>query len=180
MTLKTIKNSLARLLVATALLPATVAQAQLLIEHPPKQPAAAAKVPVISQQQFKQLLSRRSDTTYVVNMWATWCGPCVKELPHFEELHRQGQKVKVLLVSTDAVKDMDKVVRLLANKGITAQAMVLQDAVKQTEWMGWMDKNWQGEIPATLVYHGSGGPKTFHAGGLTGAELQQLVAKARQ
>ena len=69
-------------------------------------PAAAAPVEVQVLERFEQLepyLRRSSDTLYVVNFWATWCKPCVAELPHFEELYEKykDQKVKVLLVSLD-------------------------------------------------------------------------------
>ena len=53
--------------------------------------------------QLEQLLNKQTDSIYVVNFWATWCAPCIKELPHFEAIGAKykNQKVKILLVSLD-------------------------------------------------------------------------------
>ena len=48
----------------------------------------------------KEILSDKN-TIYVVNFWATWCAPCVKELPYFEQLNSENKNVKVVLVSLD-------------------------------------------------------------------------------
>ena len=55
-------------------------------------------------------MARPTDTTYVVNFWATWCGPCVKELPNFEQVRaaNASKKVKVLLVSLDYARSLTK------------------------------------------------------------------------
>ena len=60
-------------------------------------------------EDFAPLLELNNDTVYVINFWATWCGPCVEEMPYFEQLHaRMAEKpVKVLLVSMDFKKDLD-------------------------------------------------------------------------
>ena len=76
-------------------------------------PAFAQRVAVIKFPELQKRLARPTDTTYVVNFWATWCGPCVKELPNFEQLRvaNAGQKVKVLLVSLDYASQLDKKVK---------------------------------------------------------------------
>src|SRR6476469_2154954 len=76
-------------------------------------PGRAQRVAVIKFADLQQRLSRQNDTTYVVNFWATWCAPCIKELPLFEQLGtaQAGKKVKVLLVSLDYASQLDKKVR---------------------------------------------------------------------
>src|SRR5690606_37914073 len=58
---------------------------------------------VLNYDQLKPYLSEDNDTTYVVNFWATWCVPCVGELPYFQNLERQmeGKPFRLLLVSLD-------------------------------------------------------------------------------
>src|SRR5690606_4517140 len=60
-------------------------------------------IPILNFEEASKLWETPSDTTYVVNFWATWCGPCIKELPHFEKLRSEyaNQNVKVILVSLD-------------------------------------------------------------------------------
>ena len=65
--------------------------------------AASQIAEVIKLDNLKQMLSAESDTIYVINFWATWCKPCVKEMPYFEKLGANfaDKKLKVILISLD-------------------------------------------------------------------------------
>src|SRR5215217_6535032 len=65
-------------------------------------PSDAQQIPAYTAGKLMQRLNNK-DTTYIVNFWATWCGPCVKELPQFDKLHQmyQGKPVKVIMASFD-------------------------------------------------------------------------------
>ena len=101
----------------------------------------------------KEILQPNSnDTTYVVNFWATWCIPCVKELPYFEELSLKykNQKLKVILVSLDFEENLKtKVIPFLDKKGIKNKVVLLADS-KTNSWIDRVDKNWSGAVPITL------------------------------
>ena len=102
-------------------------------------------------------LSRTSDTIYVINFWATWCGPCRRELPVFEKIHQQydGQKVKVLLVSLDFPQTLNTSLKsYLKSNNITARVLLL-NAPDSNSWIDKVDPSWTGSLPATLVYKGS-------------------------
>lgn len=93
------------------------------------------------------------NTTYVVNFWATWCAPCVKELPYFEKLNSDNNKVKVVLVSLDFKKQLEtKLIPFLKKKAIKSQVVLLTDKDYNT-WLPMVDKSWSGSIPATLIIH---------------------------
>jgi len=101
-------------------------------------------------------LSRTSDTIYVINFWATWCGPCRRELPVFEKIHQQydGQKVKVLLVSLDFPQTLNTSLKsYLKSNNITARVLLL-NAPDSNSWIDKVDPSWTGSLPATLVYKG--------------------------
>ncbi len=105
---------------------------------------------------FEHILHQDNDTTYVINFWATWCGPCVKELPYFEELHQKtkDQKLKVILVSLDFKKQIEKkFVPFLKENKIASQVVLLLDS-KEQEWIDKVDERWSGAIPITIVYRG--------------------------
>ena len=102
------------------------------------------------------VLSRNSnDTTYVINFWATWCSPCVKEIDFFEEVHTsfEDSKVKVILVSLDFPNQVEqRLIPFLEAREITAQVMLMTD-LNYNSWIERVDKSWSGAIPATLIFN---------------------------
>lgn len=110
----------------------------------------------IDAEQLVYLTHQSNDTTYVINFWATWCSPCVKEIAYFEQLHRdQGhEKLKVILVSLDFMNQLERrVVPFLEEKGISAQVNIMTDT-DYNAWIDRVDPSWSGAIPATLIYRG--------------------------
>jgi thiol-disulfide isomerase/thioredoxin len=102
---------------------------------------------------FAPLLEVQNDTLYVFNFWATWCAPCVEEMPWFEELHEKtaGKKVKVYLVSLDFRKDLDRKLRpFLAERKLQSTVLMLADG-RYNEWIDRVSPEWSGAIPATLL-----------------------------
>ncbi|MCF6132575.1 TlpA disulfide reductase family protein [Flavobacterium wongokense] len=102
---------------------------------------------------FEKAIIKNDGNVYVVNFWATWCGPCVKELPYFEKLHQENKNVKVLLVSLDSPKDAKKLQSFIQKKKITAQVIALFDK-DYNSWLDKIDKGWSGSIPATYIFSG--------------------------
>jgi thiol-disulfide isomerase/thioredoxin len=101
-------------------------------------------------------LITESDTTYVINFWATWCKPCVAELPYFEELNASedfDKPMKVILISLDDKKVLNrKVIPLLEKKNIRSEVWLLDDA-KYNDWIDKVSTDWSGAIPATLIFN---------------------------
>jgi thiol-disulfide isomerase/thioredoxin len=105
-----------------------------------------------------QLLERMGapDTIYVINFWATWCKPCVQELPAFDSLNYQSRstKVKVLLVSLDFSEDIEKKVKpFLLKAGIETECVLL-DEINGNDFVEKISPLWSGAIPATLIKSG--------------------------
>ena len=112
-------------------------------------------VKVYSYKELKPLLEQKGDKVYVVNFWATWCAPCVKELPAFEKLKSvyAANGVEVLLVSLDFPKQINKrVIPFIAKKNLQSK-VVLLDNGKDDSWLKSIDSSWSGAIPATLIYN---------------------------
>lgn len=104
---------------------------------------------------FEKAIIKNNDKVYVVNFWATWCAPCVKELPYFEKLHQENKNVIVILASLDSKKDIEKkLIPFIKRKKITAQVVSLNDKDYNT-WLPKIDQNWSGSIPATFIFSGN-------------------------
>ncbi|MGX7668438.1 TlpA family protein disulfide reductase [Flavobacterium pedocola] len=104
---------------------------------------------------FEPFLHQNDDVTYVVNFWATWCLPCVKELPYFEQLNEKykNQKVKVILVSMDLPKKVETSLLPFMKKRKLQSEVVHLDDPDANAWIEKVDKNWSGAIPATVIYN---------------------------
>jgi thiol-disulfide isomerase/thioredoxin len=108
----------------------------------------------VDYAEFEQdyLLNKSNDTTYVINFWATWCRPCVQELPYFEQLAKDSmdQPLKLVLVSLDFDDKVETVKALLAKREIESKAVILADPQADV-WIDKVDSTWTGAIPATMV-----------------------------
>ena len=116
-------------------------------------PSFAQQVPVLKFTQLQQRLARPSDTTFVVNFWATWCAPCIKELPNFEQLRaaNTGKKVKVLLVSLDYASQLDSKVKPFVKKRGLKSEVVLLNETDPNDYIDKVDAKWSGALPFTLI-----------------------------
>ncbi|WP_226064604.1 TlpA family protein disulfide reductase [Kaistella polysaccharea] len=116
------------------------------------------KVEWTPEETSKMLGNQNNDTLYVTNFFATWCGPCVKEIPHFKAkmAEMKGQKVKFTFVSLDERSDWDEVVPKFVEKFDLSPNVVLLDGSKLTpEFFPKNFKKWDGgAIPFTLIRKG--------------------------
>lgn len=139
--------------------------------------AQAQQVQVIKLPELQKRLARPSDTTYVVNFWATWCGPCVKELPHFDKLTTtyKGQKVKVLLVSMDYASQLDKKVKPFVTKNALKSEVVLLNETDPNLYLAKIDPKWTGSLPFTLLLNNARHKRQTFEQEFTPEELQKQL-----
>jgi thiol-disulfide isomerase/thioredoxin len=100
------------------------------------------------------IFSFNTDTTYVINFWATWCKPCVEELPYFEEITKdyKEKKVQVILVSLDFPRQIEsKLVPFLEKNQLQSKVLMLKDG-KFNDWIDRVSTQWDGAIPVTYIY----------------------------
>ncbi|MGB3590389.1 MAG: TlpA disulfide reductase family protein [Nonlabens sp.] len=135
-------------------------------------PTAVAQV--IDRTEFKAVLNSQADKVQVINFWATWCAPCVEELPAFEELGKNYQdQVEVILVSLDDIENIDKLVNpFLSKLNIKSQVKLLDDPYA-AEWIPLVDSHWDGAIPVTLVK--TNNSRRFYNQTFTYEELEKAI-----
>lgn len=115
--------------------------------------ATAQKVSVYKKNDLLKRIYNHSDTTYVVNFWATWCKPCVAELPEFERFNQAYGKgpVKVLLVSLDFKEDLHKRLMPFLQRNSYSSEVILLDEINGNDFINQICPQWSGAIPATII-----------------------------
>ncbi|GAA4196216.1 hypothetical protein GCM10022289_01590 [Pedobacter jeongneungensis] len=136
----------------------------------------AQQVKLIKVSQLESRIKQGKDTTYVINFWATWCKPCVKELPEFEKYKMavKGKPVKVILVSTDLKSKLESGVQpFVKAHQLTGEVYLLNEA--PNSYNEKISPDWSGTLPGTLIV--KNGKKNFHEASYT---YDELVAAVKQ
>ncbi|TFF39719.1 TlpA disulfide reductase family protein [Mucilaginibacter psychrotolerans] len=112
----------------------------------------AQRVKLITSGQLTRRLSQGHDTTYIVNFWATWCKPCIKELPVFAQIQQQlsGKPLEVIFVSTDDYhKGLKNIGTFVEKHDLGGEIYLMNEP--PAIYLPAINKNWTGSLPATLV-----------------------------
>lgn len=139
------------------------------------------KAETVKLDKLKQLINRKSDKVVVINFWATWCAPCVKELPLFEKLSAEKKAdIEVYLVSMDLDLDPnpEKVYRFMDRRKLQSTVLLL-DEKDPNSWIDQIDASWSGALPATLVINQATGQRKFIGKELHDGDLENMIAEVR-
>ena len=133
------------------------------------------RIEIIKIDGLKGLIKEKNHQLHVINFWATWCKPCVKELPQFIELAKSHPEVSISLVTLDFVQDLEtKVNPFLENRSIELRVLLI-DELDYNLWIDMVDPSWSGAIPATLVIEPSTGRRIFLEKELQKDELVEVI-----
>ena len=129
---------------------------------------------------FDAVAEKMADPTVglrVINFWATWCKPCVKELPYFEKARAKyaDKGVNFTLVSLDFAEEVDdKVIPFVEAEGIKSEVWLLDD-MDYDSWIDKVDPDWSGEIPMTVIVDPAEDIKEGFPRELTYQELDSII-----
>jgi len=140
--------------------------------------AFAQNVSVIKITDLEKRINKASDTTYIVNFWATWCAPCVKELPDLDSIAKTyTNNVKVLFVTLDFIEDLDtKVLPFLKRKPLHSEVMLLDEA-NGNYFIPKISEQWTGSIPATLILNNKKNYRAFYEKKVSYLFLKEEIEK---
>lgn len=136
----------------------------------------AVKGQIISFKEYQNLI-KESDKTLLVNFWATWCKPCVEELPYFETIQKKyaDDNFEVILISLDFLEEYDsKFLPYLKDNQIVSTTYLL-DYSNNKNWINEVNAQWSGALPATIIYSNNGKTNYFKEGDLSLQQLNDLV-----
>ncbi|AMV36205.1 redoxin domain-containing protein [Planctomyces sp. SH-PL62] len=123
-----------------------------------------------------KLAKNETDKYTVVNVWATWCGPCVQELPEFVTMNRmyRGRPFRLVTISLDDPAKKDQTLETLKAKHVAAANFILnsddRDAFAEA-----LDPKWPGPVPYTLILAPGGEVVYRRAGGIDPLEVRRAI-----
>lgn len=125
---------------------------------------------------FEAYLETTEDQITVINFWATWCKPCIKELPYFEQIRAEyaDQNLEVILVSLDFPDQKERLENFITTRKIQSEVLLLDDP-DANSWIDKVDESWSGAIPATIIYNKQ--KRNFYERSFTFQELENEIVK---
>jgi len=139
--------------------------------------AHGVEIPVYDENSYKHLLNKKDDKIHVINYWATWCKPCVDELPDFEKLREthSDKGVEILMVSIDYENFDTKLPEFVQQN--MKNKVILVDYKDEVKFINGVDKSFNGAIPVTIIYDKH---KRYFINGATNyEELVEQIEKFR-
>jgi thiol-disulfide isomerase/thioredoxin len=138
-------------------------------------PVELVQIAPVKAQDVLRLVHEPGTKAVLVNVWATWCGPCREEFPNIVKLARnyQARGLRVVLVSSDDERELPGVKQFLAKQGVAFPSYI--KAEKDQEFINGIDSRWSGALPATFIYDGSGKLRHFWEGAASYGEFKRKV-----
>lgn len=135
------------------------------------------KIEVIKFEQLEKLINEDGEGIKIINFWATWCKPCIKELPLFEALENEmdGVPVKVYLISMDFPEEVDSKVKAFVERRNINSEVKLLDETDFNAFIDKIDSRWSGAIPATLIINDKTKSRVFMEKELHEGELEEQI-----
>ncbi len=138
--------------------------------------APAGKLPEVVPANIEAVMSavrRPGAKAVLVNVWATWCEPCVEEMPDILKFYKESRDhgLRLILVSADLSSEKKAVARFLASLGVDFRSY-LKTGNDQT-FIDGLDPRWNGTLPASLLFDGSGQRKRLWSGPVTHEALKK-------
>ena len=135
----------------------------------------------IKEADLEEILKNQDNKLHVISLWASWCPPCVREMPVFQNTSflYNTTEVRFIMISLDYPDKMEtQLIPFLKKYDINLEVLLMMD----TDYLKWADKvdpDFQGNIPSTLFINNAKKIRHFHAGEITATELRSIIDKLK-
>lgn len=137
----------------------------------------SALKPLKNTGEVQKIFDKSKGKVILLNFWATWCPPCVKEFPELMKLHSKykDKGFELVFISLDEVSDIDtKLKPFLKNYGVNFTTYY-NTFSKPEELINYIDKSWSGAIPSTYIYDKQGVLKNSIVGNRTYEQFEKEI-----
>jgi thiol-disulfide isomerase/thioredoxin len=135
--------------------------------------------PLSNVKDIEQVLNSNKGKVVLLNFWATWCKPCVKEFPELIKLYNdyKDKGFEIVFISTDVPDDVEaKVIPFLKKQGVEFTTYY-NNFNDPAELINFVDKNWEGAIPSTYIYDKKGKLTGHILGSTTYDDFEKEILK---
>ena len=134
------------------------------------------KLDMIDEEAIKTLIKNNTNKLKLINVWATWCGPCVNELPDFITMNRmyRNRDFELITISADLPERRAKALTLL-KKMEASNTNYLFNSTDKYKLIELIDAEWQGALPYTLLISAGGKILYRKQGAINVAEMKKLI-----
>ncbi|MFN8282998.1 MAG: TlpA disulfide reductase family protein [Chitinophagales bacterium] len=138
----------------------------------------AQDIKTVKIEELKKEYIKTNDTTYIINFFATWCGPCVQEMPVINKFYQTAktQKIQLIFVSLDGGIAPAKLQKFIKKQKMEAPVFILNES-SDFSWLPYIDKRWQGSIPATMIVNAEKKVKAFFETPMENGQLEFYLKK---
>jgi peroxiredoxin len=130
----------------------------------------------INEEGVNILVNNDSEKLQLINIWATWCGPCVIEYPEFINIHRmyKDRDFEFISISADKLSSKDKALKFLKNKNSAVKNYIFagEDIYKLIDSV---DPEWDGALPYTVLIEPNGQVIYKKMGTIDPLELKRII-----
>jgi thiol-disulfide isomerase/thioredoxin len=138
------------------------------------------KITAINKDGLNKVIKNRKGKVLFLNLWATWCIPCREEIPDIVKLAEEYKDVEFVGLSVDFPEDVDsKVIPFLKSNNVL-YTNYINGFENDEELINFLDENWNGALPATLIYDSKGKKTSFLEGKKTYKEFKEEIERARK
>lgn len=133
----------------------------------------------LSVEKLRVLLTNESKNLRVINIWATWCGPCVAEMPELVNTYRmfKGRDFEMYTISTDKTENYEKVKTFLQDKSVAINNNYIFESDNKYDLIENFDSEWPGQIPYTVIVEPGGKIVWRNSGGIDFLKFRKAIVE---
>lgn len=137
------------------------------------------KVDTLSSARLREFIRNDSAQVAIVNVWASWCKPCLKEIPDLVKLRKEflSKGVNVILITADDIELLESDVKTVLRKAGVDFPSYIKAEAKDDAFISGLDSSWSGALPTTFLFDNDGKLLETMVGERTFQQFQEAIER---